>query len=567
MKRIIICILILIMVFSSSVSAEMDFSLSADADKIVSTEIEINPGELVKVIVLKENANINNINEESDLYYFAVLETGSETSNVSAEINMDGAAIKQRYTVLPLLASDSAEDIDIGGAQQIGYDTLSNRLSCVNDIKTAIYNDEDGTDVKALLEGNAEFLGINLNLYDSASKEKVAEILVKEKARVTFDGTNGDLKKMVNFIDETMLVDVLNGDNADKVSFEYLNRVIAEKEDYASVKALYEGIEDDYKANVLNFLKKKDCKTYADLKQRIINSIVINAFNYTDTNSENLYNILVNYKDITSPKLNMSKLDSFGYADKMTVTQNLSDKKLATIDELNTSLSGDLNGETTQNAPSGGGPGGGSGGGPGGGSEQAIETPTKSEGVKPFTDVEGYEWASDALYYLSHKNIVSGYENGEFRPQNNITRAEFVKIVVSCFFENAVDGQLPFADVSEDMWYASYIKTAFANGLVSGVSATQFAPNALMTRQDMAVVLYNAAWEIDFDMDTTKAAIVDDDAVADYAKEAVYALKNAGVINGYEDGTFKPSNYANRAETVQMIYNFIIQKEEYSNEN
>ena len=60
MKRIIICILILIMVFSSSVSAEMDFDLSADADKIVSTEIELNPGELVKVIVLKENADINN---------------------------------------------------------------------------------------------------------------------------------------------------------------------------------------------------------------------------------------------------------------------------------------------------------------------------------------------------------------------------------------------------------------------------------------------------------------------------------------------------------------------------
>ena len=121
-------------------------------------------------------------------------------------------------------------------------------------------------------------------------------------------------------------------------------------------------------------------------------------------------------------------------------------------------------------------------------------------------------------------------------------------------------------DVADDAWYSSYVKTAYAKGLISGVSATQFAPDTPITRQDMAVVLYNAAYEIDFDMDVVKPAVTDADSIAEYAIDAVGALKGAGVINGYEDNSFRPSNYANRAETAQMIFNFLVKKGEYDNE-
>ena len=565
MKKFIIFLLAML-VFSTAASAEMDFDLSADADKIVSTSANLSYGEAIKIIVLNEGADINNLNESEDVFYFGVLTPGSDSSQVNTEINMDGAEGKKRYAVYSIVASGLAETNLADGIKYIGYDTLSNRNRSVENIKTALYNDEDSSDVEALFEDEVQYMGINLTLYDLASLNETAKIMVKDKTTVSFNGQN-DLTKMINFINNSMLVDVLNGTNADKVSLEYLMRVINESEDYSEIRELFAGIDSAFKANVLNDIKNKNCATYGELKQLIKNAVVINAFNYTDTGAENLFKMLDANKDITTPRLDLSKLKALGYADRMTATQAIAHKKYKTIAELCEALSMKLTDETIQNAPSGGGGGGGGGGLGGGsssgkGSEQAIKTPV-SEGIKVYTDMGEYKWAEDALYYLTQTNVISGYGNGEFRPQNNITRAEFVKIVAGCFFEENTNTNKKFDDVDDNMWYSKYIKTALANGIISGVSETQFCPDEYITRQDMAVVLYNTAMKLNFEVEQSVPAITDDALISDYAKNAVYTLKSIGIINGYDDGSFKPANYANRAETVQMIYNFLMKKGEY----
>ena len=82
----------------------------------------------------------------------------------------------------------------------------------------------------------------------------------------------------------------------------------------------------------------------------------------------------------------------------------------------------------------------------------------------------------------------------------------------------------------------------------------------------MAVILSNVLQAQGIEAVTDKPGIADDDDIGEYAKDAVYTLKNLGIINGYEDGSFKPRNNANRAETVQMVYNFLLKKGELENE-
>lgn len=565
-KKLISVLLVAMLAFSVTVSAEMGFSLSADADKLTGTEIKLAPGEMVKVFVLDENADIENINVEEDVLYFEVLSSSGEEA-INSVIDMTLFDNKKIYKVFAIPVNFPEDKEELGDVAtiglEIGYDTLANRKTYLSQIKNALKNDSD--EVAAVLEGNAKYMGINLSMYALADADKVAEIMFNDQGRVDFNGTD-ELQKMVNFIDESMLIEILNGENANGISLDYISRFIKENENLEPVKNSYAGIKSEYKVNVLNDIINEEFEKYEELEQILKNSIVLNAFNYTDTNADGLYKILNDSKNATSPKLDLTNLNSWGYADKMTAVTSLSMKKYNTIEELNYALINDIERNTIVNAPGGSG-GGGGGGSDDGSSKEAIDT-VPAKGITPYTDMDGYAWADEALYALTQTGVISGYENGEFRPQNKITRAEFVKIIISCFFKESVDIDCPFEDVDENKWYAPYIETALANGIISGVSETEFCPEKYITRQDMAVVLYNTAYAIDFDLDLIdKAGISDEDTISDYAKDAVFALKNIAVINGYEDGSFRPSNNANRAETVQMIYNFLMKKGEYDNEN
>ncbi len=92
-----------------------------------------------------------------------------------------------------------------------------------------------------------------------------------------------------------------------------------------------------------------------------------------------------------------------------------------------------------------------------------------------------------------------------------------------------------------DAWYAPYVNWAAANRIVSGTSATTFDPNATISRQDMAVMLYNYAQRYDVTLnEQTVTPFTDESAIADYALPAVQALHSAGVISGMPDGSFQP---------------------------
>ena len=189
----------------------------------------------------------------------------------------------------------------------------------------------------------------------------------------------------------------------------------------------------------------------------------------------------------------------------------------------------------------------------------SVAAPADSEtGEKlkyDFADLKDAEWAREAVYTLSNKEIISGYVDGDFRPNNNITREEFVKLIVCAFKLNTFGSGNSFADVPQGHWAETYISSASRSGIVGGIGNGEFGLGQNITRQDMAVIIYNAlevtgkseAFEL-------RAPFSDAESIAGYARNAVNALKAYEILNGYTDGTFLPQNNATRAEAAQLIF-------------
>ena len=189
----------------------------------------------------------------------------------------------------------------------------------------------------------------------------------------------------------------------------------------------------------------------------------------------------------------------------------------------------------------------------------ATTQPENSESAKNddgaiFRDIDKTHWAYSAVEALSRKNIISGYE-GYFRPEDAITREESVKLIVSALrvpVEGSAD--YPFYDVKETDWFSPYIATAFANSIINGIGEHEFGTGKYITRQDFAVIIYNAIKSKAELSEKEVENFADNNDISDYAIDAVYALKKLEIINGRDNNRFEPVEHISRAEAAQMLY-------------
>jgi hypothetical protein len=172
-----------------------------------------------------------------------------------------------------------------------------------------------------------------------------------------------------------------------------------------------------------------------------------------------------------------------------------------------------------------------------------------------FTDLDQASWAANAINYLANKGIVSGRDSVTFAPNDNITRAEFAKIIAGAF-GIATGATENFSDVASDAWYAPYVGACYAAGIITGYEDGTFKPDALVSRQEMAVMLKRAADEFNVTLESIndKIDFEDEGSIADYAKDAVASLQQAGIINGMTATEFAPSDTATRAQAAKMLY-------------
>ena len=179
-----------------------------------------------------------------------------------------------------------------------------------------------------------------------------------------------------------------------------------------------------------------------------------------------------------------------------------------------------------------------------------------------FYDVNrGQAWAIEAVDSLHEKDIINGVGHGKFAPKRNITRADFLIIVMNSFGIKA-DTHVTnnFSDAG-NRYYTKYLGTAKSIGLVLGVGNNLFLPEKNMSRQDMFVVLYRVLDKLGKLPEYVELAKKFEDfsdigEISDYAVEAIKYLVEAGLVQG-NGSKLKPKAMATRAEAAQVIYNII----------
>lgn len=185
---------------------------------------------------------------------------------------------------------------------------------------------------------------------------------------------------------------------------------------------------------------------------------------------------------------------------------------------------------------------------------------------KNFNDIV-YNWNFEAVHSLAARNIISGYTDGTFRPNNKITRAEFVTMLVR--LENLANQNniSSFSDVPAYSWCFNDVEAAYKVGIVDGLANGKFAPDRPITRQEIAKILDRYLKYKGKVIKEEKAhSFSDEYLISGWAYSSVRAMSQIGVINGYTDGTFGPHKYATRAEASQMLWKLIVYIVEIDND-
>ncbi|NLB53944.1 MAG: S-layer homology domain-containing protein [Syntrophomonadaceae bacterium] len=168
---------------------------------------------------------------------------------------------------------------------------------------------------------------------------------------------------------------------------------------------------------------------------------------------------------------------------------------------------------------------------------------------KALTDISGH-WAEKNINKLAALEAVSGYPDGTFKPDNKITRSEFTAILVKAFNLEPKSGKV-FAD-TVGHWAKDSIAVAASYGIVNGYDENTFGPDDTITREQMAVMIVQAAKLTPVPVELPFA---DSNDISGWARESVAAAVHHGIINGYPDNTVRPQGSATRSEAVTVIVN------------
>lgn len=176
--------------------------------------------------------------------------------------------------------------------------------------------------------------------------------------------------------------------------------------------------------------------------------------------------------------------------------------------------------------------------------------------VNPFEDVKESDWYYESVKAASEKGLMNGVSSEKFDPNGNVTRAMFVTVLYRMHNQPEVEGGAKFTDVAEGSWYEKAVIWASENGIVNGVSETEFSPDANITREQMAAMVYRYvklngkgftglwAFRLDF---------ADVASVNDYAYEALCWCNMNGIINGMGENTLAPQNSSTRAQSAAVF--------------
>ncbi len=435
------------------------------------------------------------------------------------------------------------------------------RLS--SDIETLleIINSKDVVAITVALETYKEVLLIDLDLYAALEdKSFICEELAKSDKYET-------IEKLIDDIKVLSLIDTMkSAEDMYQVFTGYESLVLSEDD---SAYTVWKELSDADKKSVLEAVISDKVYAPDEFKEEIYVVSILKMIEGTNKYID-VKNAIEAYPDLLG-----IGLDDYNKAGKpSSVAKGLCGKKwdIDSFGKKFDELVDDAKDTSSDKKGSSGGGGGGGGGAVLSGNVASVKAtpepmntpvptaePTMNPTAEPisFNDMDEAQWAESAVYSLCERGILKGYEDGSFRPNGNITREEFVAVIVR-YLGFDTPAKCSFDDVSENDWFYEAVAKAYSKGIIKGISETQFGTGNIITRQDAALILYNiGGLDAEGDMNFNDAG-----EIAHYATEAVRVLSVNGIINGNPDGSFEPTGTLTRAQAAKLIYAYDMEKED-----
>lgn len=392
----------------------------------------------------------------------------------------------------------------------------------------------------------------------SNNKAAVISIMTSVKPETGYKN-QFDLEEAFNFA-----CDVINSDDIDAAKIaayaQYRNDRIGLDFTNTDYIAYSEDVFSRFKTVLDEKKSDKEIKNIDDVRTAFNEACAVVCIDKTTDHAKAIDN-LKKYNDI----FKIDFTTKLPYIDNYEVAKVFADTNYTTVRDIVSDYNkrvDELYTEYLKNKSDSGG-GGSSSGGSGGGGYLYVPSVIDADDINQITggnsgfpDVASSHWASGYIQFVKDNKIMLGDENGLFKPDDSITREEWVKTILTAFVIDTKDAKCDFSDVDEERWSYPYIAKAFEMMIINGVSDTEFAPAESISRQDAAVIFYRgakAAREDGFS-EIEMSSFTDAEDIADYAIEPINLLYKLKVLNGYEDGSFRPNAPITRAEAAKMIY-------------
>jgi len=259
---------------------------------------------------------------------------------------------------------------------------------------------------------------------------------------------------------------------------------------------------------------------------------------------------------------------------KYNICSQFINKDLSTLQDIRNLFDSSYNSETQLPSkpipPTGGGGGGGGGGrtsapaivGTPPEKKETEEKPTQPQEQKiiyDFKDMENYGWAKKAVKVLADTGIINGLSSNEFAPSRNVTREEFVKMLIMAFGMSEDYNDAVFWDVDKNAWYYPYIAAATQTGIVNGYEDGSFGIGKSISREELITMAHRASEKYHHFINESNKNIsfIDFEDADDYAKESIMTFARAGIVSGVGKDIVNPKGYTSRAEAAVIIYRLL----------
>ncbi len=419
-----------------------------------------------------------------------------------------------------------------------------------NDYKTAVETLNKAasvTELKNIIDTYSMALGIDLS--NETDSDAVLTIMLNSVKAEKLK--SDDAKSVQNCFNLSKLVAELNSSKTENIN----NKITVLDLSKCGLDGYYTKsyVNEDVQKNLTSRVSGKNFDSIPKLYKSLCEQFVLAVVEKSGSNSA-IKEVIDGFSEEIGASVsgfserNLSELSGQNYNDYSALK--------SAIDNIKSSNSG-------SSSSSGGNRGGGSGGSIGGTKTYPTVVPdTDNKDIElnyyVFDDLDGVEWAREPICKLAEMGVLRGKEYRLFYPNDNITREEFVKMLTVAYKLNIENKTAKFTDVNADDWFMPYVAAALENGIVNGVSDDMFGTGQNITRQDLAVMAYNAALKNGVEFNTEGVQkFSDDDKISDYAKTAVYALKSQNIVNGIDGKNFAPQDTATRAEAAKILYALI----------